>query len=227
MEAAVTMFTEPHHSSAAAFGELGGRSGDGLLRRTVVKLCAAALAAGTTWTGSSRAHEIDASGATKWSVFYGLRADEDALSSYDVVVLDPMFQGSLEAIATSGTRVCGYLSVGEIRTSDAFYGMLARAALLEENPAWPGTRRIDVRHPEWKDLVINKIIPSIRKKGFTGLLLDTLDTPPYLEQLDISGKRGMTAAAIDLVRDYSPDESGSVADPESWLCRAAERRQPH
>ena len=40
---------------------------------------------------------------------------------------------------------------------------------------------------------------SVVAKGFTGLMFDTLDTPPYLEQLSPQF-RGMTQAAIDLVR---------------------------
>jgi uncharacterized protein (TIGR01370 family) len=122
------------------------------------------------------------------------------LSSYDVVILDPTFQGTVSVIAKTGARVCAYISLGEIRTADSFYDQVDPAALLEENPAWPGTRRIDVRHPSWKQLVLKEVIPFIAAKGFTGLLLDTLDTPPYLEQVNPKGNRGMRQAAADLVR---------------------------
>jgi hypothetical protein len=44
------------------------------------------------------------------------------------------------------------------------------------------------------------MIPSITSKGFSGLMLDTLDTPPYLEQLDPKANRGMREAAVMLVR---------------------------
>jgi uncharacterized protein (TIGR01370 family) len=118
-----------------------------------------------------------------------------------------MFQGSVAKVASGGARVCAYLSLGEVRTSDTFYDRIDPAALLEENPAWPGTRRIDVRQRAWKDLVLGGIIPFIAAKGFTGLMLDTLDTPPYLEQLDPVGKRGMAKAAVELVqaiRRYYP-----------------------
>jgi uncharacterized protein (TIGR01370 family) len=136
----------------------------------------------------------------RWIAFYGQTADEEVLSAYDIVVLDPMFQGSIATIAKGRARVCAYLSLGEARILDAFYDRIDPAALLEDNPAWPGTRRIDVRQRSWKDLVLGGIIPFIAAKGFTGLMLDTLDTPPYLEQIDPVGKQGMGKAAVELVQ---------------------------
>jgi polysaccharide biosynthesis protein PelA len=135
----------------------------------------------------------------RWLVFYGERADEATLATYDIVVLDPGFQGSISAVADAGTRICSYLSLGEIKSSDPFFDSIDRAALLEENPDWPGTRRVDVRHPAWHSLVFDRQIPSIAAKGFNGLMLDTLDTAPYLEQVDPGRYDGMRAAAIGLV----------------------------
>ena len=102
-------------------------------------------------------------------------------------------------IARTGTKVCGYLSLGEIRTSDPFMEFLDPAALLPENPDWPGTRRVDIRHPSWRSLVLDRRIPSLASQGFTGVMLDTLDTPPYLELLDPARYHGMREAAIALV----------------------------
>jgi polysaccharide biosynthesis protein PelA len=36
--------------------------------------------------------------------------------------------------------------------------------------------------------------------GFSGMMLDTLDTPPFLEQQQPDRHRGMAAAAVELVR---------------------------
>jgi uncharacterized protein (TIGR01370 family) len=144
----------------------------------------------------------------KWIAFYGQTANEQVLASYDIVVLDPMFKGSILAVAKAGARLYGYLSLGETRTTDTFYERIDRAALLDENPAWPNTRQVDVRQRAWKDLVIGEMIPAIAAKGFTGLMLDTLDTPPYLEQANPRSNRGMTQAAEDLVkaiREAHPD----------------------
>lgn len=136
----------------------------------------------------------------RWTVFYGVAADEAVLAAYDIVVLDPAFQGSISAVAGSGARVCGYLSLGEIRTADRSFAFLDGRALLPENPDWPGTRRVDVRDPSWRSLVLDRQIPSLVSQGFAGLMFDTLDTPPYLEQLDPVRFRGMREAAVELVR---------------------------
>jgi uncharacterized protein (TIGR01370 family) len=173
--------------------------GEKSMRRTMLQAFVALVATGCKPTPTWLAAKAASAGGVKWIVFYGETADEQVLSAYDLVVLDPMFKGSKPAITQTGARLCGYLSLGEIRTVDPCYDRLDPAALLEENPAWPSTRRIDVRHRSWTNLVLHEIIPSIVAKGFTGLLLDTLDTPPYLERLDPAGKRGMRQAAVDLV----------------------------
>lgn len=173
--------------------------GENRMRRTILKLCAA-LIASSVWSAGSRASKVSPERSLKWIAFYGQTSDEQVLSSYDIVILDPMFKGSAAIVAEAGASVCAYLSLGEIRKSDTFYDRVDQAALLEENPMWPGTRRIDVRHRSWKELVLREVIPSIAGKGFTGLFLDTLDTPPYLEQQDPHGKSGMRQAAVDLVQ---------------------------
>jgi uncharacterized protein (TIGR01370 family) len=189
----------PTAGELAPAGDSGVRRGGNIVRRTILKACAILTAASFAWTVGWAARK-STTRSLRWIAFYGQTADEEVLSAYDIVVLDPLFQGSVATVAKDGARVCAYLSLGEIRISDPFYDRIDPAALLEENPAWPGTRRIDVRQRAWKDLVLGGIIPSIAAKGFTGLILDTLDTPPYLEQLDPVGKRGMGKAAVDLVQ---------------------------
>jgi uncharacterized protein (TIGR01370 family) len=177
-------------------------------RRTVLKACATAIGVTAATAAVSKAALTCFNRRVKWIAFYGQNIDEKVLASYDIVVLDPMFEGSVTAIAKDGARVYGYLSLGEIRTSDRFYDAVDPAALLEENPAWPGTRRIDVRQHSWKDLIVREILPFIARKGFTGLMLDTLDTPPYLELVDPAGKAGMRKAAIDLVHSIHRSRPG-------------------
>lgn len=136
----------------------------------------------------------------KWLAFYGQMADEELLAPYDLVVLDPMFRGSLARIAGKGALLCSYVSLGEVRLADSLYANIDPAALIEQNPDWPGTYQVDVRNPTWKRLVLDEVIPFVARQGFAGLFLDTLDTPPYLEQLQPDARRGMRQAAIDLVR---------------------------
>lgn len=170
------------------------------VRRTILQAFVALLAAGCKPTTSWFDNKAASANGIKWAAFYGENTDEQTLSSYDLVVLDPTFRGSKPAITKAGARLCGYLSLGEVRTTERFYGRIDPAALLEQNPAWPDSRRIDVRQQSWADLLTHQVIPAIAADGFSGLFLDTLDTPPYLEQQDPDGNRGMRQAAVDLVR---------------------------
>lgn len=136
----------------------------------------------------------------RWVAFYGEAADENLLADYDLVVLDRMFRGDKARITRRGARLAGYLSLGEISTGDGFFPHLAPAAILDANPWWPSARRVDVRHPSWRSMVLDRMIPAIIAEGFTGLLLDTLDTPVHLEHQDPAGARGMRQAAVALVR---------------------------
>jgi uncharacterized protein (TIGR01370 family) len=139
----------------------------------------------------------------RWVVFYGQTADEAALAGYDIVILDPGYLGSIEAIAKSGATVAGYLSLGEVRATSPIFARLDPEAVLDESLFSSGTRRIDIRHPSWQALVLDHLIPEMRTQGFTGLMLDTLDTPPHLEQQDRKGNAGMRKAAIELVRSIA------------------------
>jgi polysaccharide biosynthesis protein PelA len=136
----------------------------------------------------------------RWVAFYGQNTDEAALAAYDIVVLDPGFLGAIDAVARSGAQVYGYLSLGEIRTANPVFASLDRAAVLSESAMWHGTHQLDIRHPSWRSLVLDRLVPSILDQGFTGVMLDTLDTPPHLEQMDGKRNAGMRQAAIDLVR---------------------------
>lgn len=56
--------------------------------------------------------------------------------------------------------------------------------------------------------MLRERLPVIRARGFTGLMLDTLDMPPWLEQIDPVADRDMGQASIELVqavRQASPD----------------------
>ena len=136
----------------------------------------------------------------RWLAFYGETADEAVLGAYDLVILDPGYQGSISDVKKQGAKVSSYVSLGEMRTDHPLFAQLDPDALLPANPDWPGTRRIDVRRASWRSLVLEREIPALLERGFDGLMFDTLDTPPYLEQLDAVRFRGMREAAIDLVR---------------------------
>lgn len=212
---------EARASAAGGPGDGGdGAAGrPGLLpRRGFSRGCAALLAAAVAALGIRATEGAAATtrpdvpegreGRLKWLAFYGQSADEAALSAYDLLVLDPTFQGDLARVGAGGGLLCAYFSLGEVRRGDEDFERLDPACLLQENPDWPGTWRVDVRHAAWREFVLRERLPAIRARGFIGLMLDTLDTPPWLEQIDPVAHRGMGQACIELVqaiRHASPD----------------------
>jgi polysaccharide biosynthesis protein PelA len=169
-------------------------------RRAFLAAVAGPLLAATAKADVSRTAPVPNAGKPiRWVAFYGANADEFDLATYDLVVLDAGYEGSISLVAEGGAKVCAYLSAGEIRETDPYLQYVDPDALLPENPNWPGTRRVDVRHPSWRSLILDREIPAIVAQGFTGLMLDNLDTPPYLETSDPARYRGMREAAVGLV----------------------------
>lgn len=126
-------------------------------------------------------------------VYYG-SGEVATLARHKRVVLqaDHYLPSDLKLLAAHGTQALAYLSLGEDTGPEAPW------QLAERNPVWGG-HYVDPAHPEWLAHVRAQAEVALAD-GFTGLLLDTLDTPTHLERQDPVGKRGMRQAAVDLVR---------------------------
>lgn len=137
-----------------------------------------------------------------WAVFYGWDLDATKFRGYDLIVLDPGFRGSLATVAQWGASLLGYLSVGEVRQTTDLYDIAGSAsALLSESPNWPGVFYVDVRSSKWRHAMVERAVELVTVRGFNGVFLDTLDSPPYLETTEPVGFVGMGRAAIEIVRD--------------------------
>jgi hypothetical protein len=167
-------------------------------RRILLSIMAAGLAIPAAF-GLSHYMATIPTKKLRWVVFYGQTTDEVLLATYDIVILDPGFLGSIDAVAASGAQVFGYLSLGEIRVASSFFDRVDPEAVLGTSLSSEGARKLDIRHPSWQSLVLDQLIPAMSAQGFTGLMLDTLDTPAYLELIDGKRNAGMRQAAIDLV----------------------------
>lgn len=168
-----------------------------LPRRSLLGLGVLSVCAPWTSTALPRQRLPD---EISWAAFYGQNAETDQLSSFRVIVLDPMYTGSVQALAEQGIVALAYISVGEVANTAPYFSRVNQSALLAENPNWPGSYIVDVRNPSWGDLLVEEVMPALLARGFTGFFLDTLDTPPHQETVDPRGNRGMTDAAVQLVR---------------------------
>ena len=78
--------------------------------------------------------------------------------------------------------------------------MKDQSFIVEPNPNWPGNMRVDIRDERWQQLLLRQEVPRLLTMGFDGLMLDTLDTVPYLENKDPSRFAGSRRALADWLR---------------------------
>ena len=107
-----------------------------------------------------------------------------------------------------GTVRLGYLSVGEADPRRPYWNEVRAAPfLVEPDPAWPENVRVDLRDKRWQQILIGEEIPRLLAQGFDGLMLDTIDTAPYLEGKDparFAGSRQALRDFVKAIRDRFP-----------------------
>ncbi|KJJ83726.1 secreted protein [Candidatus Omnitrophus magneticus] len=125
---------------------------------------------------------------------------EEKFNKYDMAVLDPDVCPDFKNY-TDKKIFIAYVSFGEAESYRPYWGKIKdKEWVLRENPDWKENYYIDPRSYEWEKIIINEIIPDILKKGFNGIMLDTIDTAGMLESENIQKFYGAKRAMIDLVR---------------------------
>lgn len=149
----------------------------------------------------ARPAAIAASSSLNWGIDYGPRTDPETARSYDLLVLEPDHPRPIAPLRGPGSRLLGYVSMGEVEKSRQFAARLQRAgALRAPNPNWPDARYVDLRHPLWRTTVLETIVPRVLNKGFDGIFLDTMDNAEAMERQDPKRNAGMVAAGARLIR---------------------------
>lgn len=135
-------------------------------------------------------------GANEWAVYYSDKAEAKEFKPYSLLVFDSIYHPPMQELLEENKTILGYLSLGEIAETDPFYAKAKEAnLLLTKNPNWDGFY-VDVRNPAWAKIVIEDIVPSILFKKFSGVFLDTVDNPIFLEPQ----YPGMTEALVKLIK---------------------------
>ena len=136
-----------------------------------------------------------------WGIDYGPRTDPELARSYGLLVLEPDHARPIAPLRGPSSRLLGYVSMGEVERSRPFVTRLQRAgALRAPNPNWPDARYVDLRHPMWRSILLETIVPRILNKGYDGIFLDTMDNAEAMERQDPKGNAGMIAAGARLIR---------------------------
>lgn len=142
-----------------------------------------------------------------WLCYYGSKPT-DALGRFDLVVLE---SANLPAPAKRKGRPLslGYASLGEVDMDGRFWDDLKdQPFVLGKNDAW-NSRFVDIRDPAWRAFVLERILPGILERGYDGFFLDTLDSSIHLEETDPETYKGMTDAAVELVREIRRRHPGA------------------
>ena len=71
--------------------------------------------------------------------------------------------------------------------------------LVEPNPDWPGVR-VDIRDQRWQEVLLREELPPLIQGGYDGVMLDTIDTVPYLEAKDPARFAGSRVPRVRIVR---------------------------
>lgn len=94
-----------------------------------------------------------------------------------------------------------YVSVGEADARRPYWAAVRdQAFLVEPNPEWPENVRVDVRDGRWQEILLREEVPRLMQLGYDGLMLDTIDTAPYLETRDPVRFAGSRQALRDWLR---------------------------
>ncbi len=152
-----------------------------------------------------------------WFVYYGDSLAQDQIDGVDLVVVEPDHIQPKQYPKFKGLWVA-YLSLGEVNRSRSYFDSLKdQGALLEENVDWPGAYRLNVNNQGWRDLLINKIIPDLVAKGYSGLFFDTIDVASYLESKDRQKYGGSIKAMVGLIQEIHQKFPNLLLFPNNGL----------
>ena len=137
--------------------------------------------------GRSVAEPLDH--VTRWWIFLGTREAtaiewKRAADGAELVILNHDQRLPLEASTTATIRLA-YLSIGEAEVGRPYWPEVrGKSFAIEANPAWPDNVRVDIRDRRWQGILLDEEVPRLLGEGYEGIMLDTLDTAPYLERKD-------------------------------------------
>lgn len=167
-------------------------------RRRLLALGAAGLTLGFRGP-QRRAGEDD---GWRWGVDYGPATDPRIARTYQLLVLEPHHPRPIAPLRGPGSRLLGYVSLGEVERSRPYLAELdAAGALGPANPNWPDARMLDLRVPAARRLVLERIVPDVLALGYDGIFIDTMDSVEAMERSDPKINKGMTAAAATLIAE--------------------------
>jgi len=156
----------------------------------------------TAWVGASGFTKMKAEPKKTWAVYYGEDLPYTDFRDYDILALDSDGYPDFATTRRADQVILGYLSTTEAETYRPYFDDIqANATLLTPSEQWDQHIVIDIREKQWRDYFIHTLIPRTLKKGFDGIMLDTIDTVLYMEEREPARDNGMREAATAFMRE--------------------------
>lgn len=139
--------------------------------------------------------------ASKFLICYNPTASIQDFEPYDIVVVDFAYPSkSVAALKQQGKTVFGYLSLGKVQKERPFLVAIHDLGIAcKQDSQFPDSLQIDVADSRWQTLVLESIVPKMKKIGFNGIFLDDLDDLK-IRKLDDHG-----VTMIKQIREANPD----------------------
>jgi polysaccharide biosynthesis protein PelA len=142
-----------------------------------------------------------------WAVYYGpvpnLKVSVPARLKAQWLVLEPDHPWELKKVRQDKQLIFAYLSLGEVNKTRPYFKRIQHAIALQ-NPNWPDGYMLNPGAAEWRELVLEELIPGFIAKGYDGLFFDTLDNAGFLETKGITGARNNLGRLITDIHTRFP-----------------------
>ena len=110
-------------------------------------------------------------------ICYNPRTPMQHFARFPLVVVDYEYPpASVASLRQQGKLVFGYLSIAKVHQLRGYVARMQGFAIgLTQDPQFSGTFQINAADPMWQKLVVQEIVPQMKRLGFNGLFLDDLD----------------------------------------------------
>ena len=91
-------------------------------------------------------------------------------------LITPYPPDAVAELRRQGKVVFGYLSLAKVHQQRHFASDVQSIGIKHErDPQFPGSVRVNAADPKWSELLVQVVVPRIKKLGFNGIFLDDLD----------------------------------------------------
>lgn len=152
----------------------------------------------------SFANVATAAPPTAFTFWYGINPPVELLSQFDRIIVeaDNLNDQEINTLKQHESKVLAYLSIGEWNPRRTTNKPIESAWILGSNPNWH-SNIMDLTANGWKQFIANRI-EALKKRGFQGLFLDTLDSYMLLKMSAVQNKQ-QQQGLIHLIKQIKAD----------------------